>query len=123
MFGAELGDIPLGFRTKTVCLIAMQNHSDAILYVPPDLLEELVPIAMELDVGSIRHIPDHLLTYEMCLDAVEHHSDLIRFVPVEHRDKKLCSIAMRSDTKILEFVPEEILHDNQWLVDNILSLE
>lgn len=124
MYDAALEDIPYQFRSKTVCLIALQNYTDAILSVPPDLLEELVPIAMELsNHHAIEHIPDHLLTYEMCLDAVEHDSRLIKFVPEQHRDKKLCSVAFLHDTKILEHVPEAILHDEEWLVNNLMSME
>lgn len=125
------------WRTKAVCLAAVESDGEDLAEVPARAMDaEIVEAAARSAPESIRHAPPRLRTREACRAAVEGDPECLRFVPEgvlepewaeaavaavprlladtpeRLRTRKACLSAVSSDPSLLRFVPDAALDES-----------
>ena len=108
--------IPIRFRTRAVCLIAVYYRASNIWHVPNELQEELSKYAFKSNYTAIQYIREKYKTRDMCEEAVIGDGMLLIYVPYEWRDITMCSFACQNNVKALQYVPDELLANEKWLM-------
>lgn len=88
----NLSQIPLEYRIKELCLLALATNPSTILkYIPDEIkTEEICQIAFIANLKSnFKYIPDKFKTEEMCEEAFNANPKNYKFIPAIYR-KCIC---------------------------------
>lgn len=72
------------------------------------LTPDIVQLAIDLDAGCFKFVPDNLKTDQTYKLAVETNETALKWVPIEKRSYEMCLSAVERDGYQLEFVPERM---------------
>jgi len=104
-----LSHIPEKLRTAKVCLEAVKENPEALLFTPEDqMTEELCLEAVKHNGWALQYVPPELKTLEVCLEAVKEGGTALKDVPDEFKTPEFCLEAIKHDAAALIYVPEEI---------------
>jgi len=104
-----LSHIPEKLRTAKVCLEAVKENPEALLFTPEDqMTEELCLEAVKHNGWALQYVPPELKTLEVCLEAVKEGGTALKDVPDEFKTPEFCLEAIKQDAAALIYVPEEI---------------
>jgi hypothetical protein len=105
-----LSEIPVEFRTKEVCKLAVLKNGSSIKDVPAEFKKDFYLDAVMTGNG-LASIPEEDRTDRLCAIAVDKNADEFRYVPVDKRSYTLSMIAVDKNAENLEFVNDENIDD------------
>ena len=80
--------IPKKYRTREICLIAVQSYGQVCEHIPPELQSEgffLEAVKRNANGKALKYIPDEYRTLAVCKAALRRHGDkreeLLGYVP------------------------------------------
>ncbi len=115
-----LEEIPVDYRTKEVCKVAVMKNGSSIKDVPAEFRKDFYLDAVMSGRG-LSNIPEEDRTDRICTIAVDKNPQEFRYVPVDKRSYTLCMIAVDKNAENFEYVPEENI-DNEMIVRFITAV-
>ena len=65
--GTKLDDVPLHYRSKEICTVAVKQNGKALQFVPGCLIDmEICTVAVKQNGKALQFVPGHLKTKELC---------------------------------------------------------
>ena len=106
--GLDLRFVPENFKTKELFKIAVKQNGMTLDYIPEDLrTKELCELAVIQNGWALEFVPDKYKTKELCAIAVQNNGWALLFVPSELKTKEMCELAVKNDGRALDYVPKE----------------
>lgn len=91
----RLSFVPINYRTADICLAAIEDDAENMLYVPNELLEkeDFLVSAAQRNGYIVGTLVDDKLTPRICNEAVKQNPCALEFIPIHMRTKELCMTA------------------------------
>lgn len=115
-----LNEIPVEYRTKDVCKLAVMKNGSSIKYVPEEFKKDFYLDAAMTGRG-LSNIPEEDRTDRICAIAVDKNADEFRYVPVDKRSYTLSMIAVDKNAENLEFVNDENI-DSEMIIRFVIAV-
>jgi len=109
----ELKTVPPEFKSKALCMLALEQTVFALEYFPAHFIDaEVVQLAVEKNGMALRHIPDTLITKELCYTAANNGGLLKTDIPERFYEYDLLVAALRKKDFQIEVIPAPFMTED-----------
>lgn len=107
--GMELTYVPIQFKIKEMCEIALGNNVWAIEFIPAEVLTLEMCISAIKKSNVFEHIPEKFRTDLIYTIAISNDFMTLEDVPIKFITKEICEIALKNSALEIKFIPKEVL--------------
>lgn len=105
--GYDLKCVPEQYKTKEICIIALENSYSALEFLPEQHKTELYKISVAKCGRILELVPKEYKTFELCKIACMSDYHALTFIPDQHKTEEIYKIACAQDGYALKMIPEQ----------------